>query len=206
MRRQKIASIAFIILFLLSIMIMIQLSLGRLPLLDRATREFVPLFTGPIYSFFRYVTELGSKTFVIPIVTLFACILYMKTKRVIISLLFLASILFAHLTNVLLKHIFLRERPSMVAAYDALGYSFPSGHAMVSFVTYALIAYFLLHYIVDTTWETFIYIAAILLIGLIGFSRFVLNVHFLTDIIVGYFFGSIVFYLTVRIAKKIKIE
>src|SRR5699024_2440090 len=204
MMRQKFAKIGFLILFLLSILVVVEISLGKMPLIDGVTRDFVPLFSAFSYMFFRYITILGSKSFVIPFVLLFALFLYFKTKKWIPSLIFTGGVLFAHLLNVLLKGIFVRERPSIVASYDALGYSFPSGHSMIAIVCYSLVAYFLMEYVLKEKWQTAMVLSTIFLVLLIGLSRFVLNVHFLTDIIVGYFFGSTVLYLSINLAEKTK--
>ena len=46
------------------------------------------------------------------------------------------GILITHLVNKGIKEIVKRERPSLNEALDALGYSFPSGHAMLSIMTF----------------------------------------------------------------------
>lgn len=204
MTRQKLTKIGFIILFLLTILIVIEISLGKMPLIDVLTRDLVALFTGFTYVFFRYITILGSKSFIIPFVILFALFFYFKTKKWIPTLIFVGGVLFGHLINVLLKAMFVRERPSLVASYDALGYSFPSGHAMIAIVCYSLVAYLLMEYVLKEKWKTPMMMSVILLILMIGFSRYVLNVHFLTDVIGGYFFGSIVVYLCIHLDEKTK--
>lgn len=204
MTRQNLTKMAFVILFLLTILIVIEISLGKMPLIDEATRAYVPLFTGFSYMFFRYITILGSKSFVIPFVIVFALFLYIKTKKWIPTLIFVGGVLFAHVLNVLLKGIFVRERPSVIANYDALGYSLPSGHSMIAIVCYGLVAYFLMAFVLKEKGRTPVMLSAILLILTIGFSRFVLNVHYLTDVIVGYFFGGIVVYVCIHLVEKTK--
>ena len=51
------------------------------------------------------------------------------------------GILITHLVNKGIKEIVKRERPSLNEALDALGYSFPSGHAMLSIMTFGFLTY-----------------------------------------------------------------
>jgi len=200
----KYVKIAWWILFICTLWIILELMMNRVPFIDQVTRQFVPMFPHGLHTFFRYVTELGSKTFVIPFVILFAIFIFFKTKKWSLAVLFAATPLFSHFLNLAIKSVFIRERPSSVAAYDALGYSFPSGHAMISFVCYSLVAYMLVTYVVQGKRQLYIILLAVLIILLIGFSRFVLNVHYLSDIIVGYFFASILVYICIKWMRKIE--
>lgn len=42
-----------------------------------------------------------------------------------------------------------------------------------------------------------------MLVLLIGFSRYILNVHYLTDIVSGFLFGGIILIVFIKIYKKI---
>ena len=66
------------------------------------------------------------------------------------------------------------------------GWSFPSGHAMGSFVTYGFLAYLLTRVPrVDVPRRTAVAVLAVLVL-LIGFSRIYLGAHYLSDVIGGY--------------------
>src|SRR5699024_5714558 len=108
------------------------------------------------------------------------------------ALIFGLGTLFAHLLNKLIKTLVMRERPSISTLLDAEGYSFPSGHAMVSIVCYGLLAYFIMIKSQSVKWTRGIQIFFYSVIFLVGISRYILNVHFLTDVIGGFFIGFIV--------------
>jgi membrane-associated phospholipid phosphatase len=91
--------------------------------------------------------------------------------------------------NVALKSIMQRARPSFASEFHARSWSFPSGHAMDSLIAYG----FLAHWAVNR-WPrrgTWIIAATILLVGMIGFARVYLGVHYLSDVIAGYCAGCV---------------
>jgi membrane protein DedA with SNARE-associated domain/membrane-associated phospholipid phosphatase len=91
------------------------------------------------------------------------------------------------LLNVLLKNIFLRPRPNFVNAfYHETGYSFPSGHSMMSVLFYGMAAYLLADQFKTWKWRVWLGTSAFTLSLLIGLSRLALGVHFLTDVLGGW--------------------
>ena len=64
----------------------------------------------------------------------FAC--FWKKRYYAAMIVYPMGILVTHLVNKGIKEIVKRERPSLNEALDALGYSFPSGHAMLSIMTF----------------------------------------------------------------------
>src|SRR5699024_11534998 len=101
-----------------------------------------------------------------------------------------------------IKLMIQRVRRSIEPTLDAVGFSFPSGHAMVPIVCYLMVAYFL-----TKKWQLdgvrhFIYIVAITFITPIGISRYIIHVHFLTDEMVGYGLGYMIYIAFVRLYEK----
>ncbi len=82
-----------------------------------------------------------------------------------------------------------RPRPSVLdPIISAHGKSFPSGHAMSSTVVYgALLLVFLP--MVPRRWRPAAIVATAVLVGLIGFSRLALGVHYMSDVVGGYVLG-----------------
>jgi membrane-associated phospholipid phosphatase len=63
-------------------------------------------------------------------------------------------------------------------------FSFPSGHALGATVLYGMIAYLLA--VRYPQWAIGIYLLTIILIGVVGFSRLYLGVHWPTDVLAGW--------------------
>ncbi|NMC85468.1 MAG: phosphatase PAP2 family protein [Anaerolineaceae bacterium] len=94
--------------------------------------------------------------------------------------------------NLLLKNIFHRSRPVFPQAFLVdTGYSFPSGHTMISLAFYGAVAYIALTYIKSRNWKAFTVTAAVVISVLIGFSRLYLGVHYLTDVLAGWAAGGL---------------
>lgn len=92
--------------------------------------------------------------------------------------------------NVLLKVLFERNRPELARVVEASGYSFPSGHAMVSLCFYGMLACLLMRRITSPVVRILIAALAVILIGAIGLSRIYLGVHYPTDVAAGYAAGA----------------
>jgi undecaprenyl-diphosphatase len=91
-----------------------------------------------------------------------------------------------------LKNIFQRSRPTIPGAYMVeTGFSFPSGHSMISLVFYGVIAYLALSYVKSKKWKVFVTVIILMICALIGFSRLYLGVHFLTDVLAGWAAGGL---------------
>ena len=95
-----------------------------------------------------------------------------------------------NLLNLLLKNIFLRQRPdSPNAFYRESGYSFPSGHVMISVLFYGMAVYLLINATKNWKWQVSLGMGAFTLILLIGFSQIALGAHYLTDVLGGWSAG-----------------
>ncbi|HEX2139254.1 MAG TPA: phosphatase PAP2 family protein [Woeseiaceae bacterium] len=91
-----------------------------------------------------------------------------------------------------------RPRPEFLTGIVAHSPSFPSAHASGSLAIYGFIAYMLARDIRSPTrrFETVFWIAV--LVGLIGFSRVFLHVHYASDVVAGFLVGG--FWLVVGIS------
>lgn len=105
------------------------------------------------------------------------------------AVLFCVVLIMGLVLNHSLKFMFHRPRPTISPLVIERSYSFPSGHAMNSFIFYGLLAYFSYHFFRNKTLTIVSSVGAVVLILLIGFSRIYLGVHYFTDVLAGYIAG-----------------
>lgn len=135
------------------------------------------------------ITFLGTHTFLIPANILLAAYFLFVRRHRWHSIKVAAIALSSTAVMFLLKIFFSRQRPSDPLLGPALGYSFPSGHSMMSFSFYGLLIYLAYKYIRNAVlkWITIIVLGALIL--LIGFSRIYLRVHYASDVLAGFSIG-----------------
>ena len=148
-------------------------------------------------SILLFITNLGGATFLIILST----ILFIITKKKKIPLYIFMNLTCAFLTNEITKSIFTRSRPIGINLIDETGFSYPSGHSMVSLSFYGFITYLLLKNCKNNLIKTIIIISSIILISLVGFSRIYLGVHYLSDVIGGFLLATIYLNLYINIIK-----
>ncbi|MFZ1586333.1 MAG: phosphatase PAP2 family protein, partial [Saprospiraceae bacterium] len=88
--------------------------------------------------------------------------------------------------------------------YQEYSYSFPSGHSMAAVAFYGMIFYLIIRN--NLSHRLFWFVAGIVFILLIGFSRIYLGVHFLTDVLAGYVLGLLWLLLGLSIIEWYKIK
>jgi membrane-associated phospholipid phosphatase len=136
------------------------------------------------------VSELGSVTGVALVAIAFGIVLY-RRRQVWLFRGWLAALGGAAVLNVVLKQFFQRPRPAYAEFFELKNWSFPSGHAMGSLVTYGMLAYIGVVLIRRQRVRWIVVGLAAFLIFAIGASRIVLGVHYLSDVLGGYAAGSV---------------
>lgn len=92
----------------------------------------------------------------------------------------------------LIKGQVLRARPDLVPhLVQVSGYSFPSGHATSSAVVYLTLAALAGQITPDRAARRYLLVVAVLLVGAIGCSRVYLGVHWPSDVLSGWCFGTL---------------
>ena len=160
-------------------------------------------------SFFERVTWLGNGPVLVVVTLAAGVVLWRKRWLTDLVLLILAGV-GAEILTVGLKQGFERERPFFPNPLaSATSYSFPSGHASVSLAVYGTIGFIAARHLSNRRARVAVLVAAAVLVGLIGFSRLYLGVHFLTDVIAGFSVGLawvalcvILLSLPVRLRKR----
>jgi membrane-associated phospholipid phosphatase len=93
--------------------------------------------------------------------------------------------------DVALKLAFHRPRPVAFFGATPSSYSFPSGHALGSLCFYGILAAILAASARGRGTKFCVWTAAVVLVGMIGFSRIYLGVHYPSDVIAGYCAGAV---------------
>ena len=149
-------------------------------------------------------TNLCDVTF-IAIASLILMIVFIILKKKKISQLIIGNLLFIVLLNQIIKFMIKRERPTGFRLIEMTGYSFPSGHSMVSMAFYGLLIYLIKHLIKNKKLKIILITLNIMIIILIGISRVYLGVHYLSDVVTGYSISIIYLLVLTKYLNKYKI-
>jgi undecaprenyl-diphosphatase len=139
----------------------------------------------------RDITALGSVT-VLGLLTVGACVFLALDGRKNMALFMAGSVGSGLLLSALLKVIFNRPRPDLVpyAVYVSTA-SFPSGHSMLSAVTYLCLGALLARSQSRTILKAWFILSAILITLMVGVSRVYLGVHWPSDVLAGWTAGAV---------------
>lgn len=180
--------IAIVVLFGIFILIMGMTLTNQITGFDDAIYKGIFQMRNSFFdNFFKAITKFGNGT-IIFCFTIILLIYLRKKDRYILG----TTIVVTVTINQIIKHIIQRPRPNHMKLIMQGGYSFPSGHAMISIALYG----FLIHFVnkkIKTKWLKCVIISllAILILG-IGCSRIYLGVHYPSDVLSGYILSFIV--------------
>lgn len=151
----------------------------------------------------QIITFFGSSYFLLPayiVLIVFFLLKKQKTYAIDIAIIAVSStaILF------LLKEIFKRHRPLLPVGKILLSYSFPSGHSVSSFIFCSVLAYLVWMSLIKKIWKYIVALLLLLFAAVIGLSRIILNVHYATDVIAGFCFGTVWVVISFWVMRKIR--
>lgn len=132
--------------------------------------------------FFKTITFLCDTAFIL----LMLVIIFFSSKKKWYPILLSMNVAGIFVLNQVAKLIFARQRPSGINLIDVTGYSFPSGHSMVSFTFYGYIIYLIYKNINNIYFKIASMGFLTIIIFLIGMSRIYLGVHYASDVVGGY--------------------
>jgi len=129
---------------------------------------------------------------------------YIAKKDKKIGILLLAAVTLGVLAKEYFERLVQADRPSVygceVLTPHANGYSFPSGHVNYYVIFFGIIIFFAWQYKAEK-WSKYLIAVSSALIALIGYSRYYLGAHWISDIIAGYIFGGLVLFLSIKAYK-----
>ncbi|MEO8409746.1 MAG: LssY C-terminal domain-containing protein [Propionivibrio sp.] len=158
--------------------------------LDHATAQLVAAFRAPaVLMPFVWITSLGETAAVTALLVVGCLLLWLTRRSTLIAGLLVAS-LGATTFSTLGKLAFQRPRPLGAVLLES-SYSFPSGHATIAVAFYGFIGYLLIRFAATWTVRVRLFFATGSLVLLIGLSRIVLGVHYLSDVWGGYLVGAL---------------
>lgn len=137
----------------------------------------------------RDVTALGSFT-ILTLVVLIATIYLLLIKKPVTALLLVVGVIGGALVSEWLKDIFARPRPEYSTIAAEMSASFPSGHSMLSAITYLTIAALLARVTESAALKGFFIGVAVILSVLVGITRVAMGVHFPSDVLAGWALGA----------------
>ena len=150
----------------------------------------------------KFITNFGGAIFIAGVAIFLAIII--KKKKIGISI--LANLVIITGLNQLFKRILQRPRPTEYRIIQETGYSFPSGHSMISMAFYGYLIY-LIYKHVKNKYIKWISISLLsILICLIGISRIYLGVHYTSDVLGGFLISISYLVIYISAVNKFLVE
>ena len=147
----------------------------------------------------KFITNFGGAIF-IAVITIILLIL-IKDKKIAFSIPINLAII--TVLNQVLKRILQRPRPSEFRIVEESGYSFPSGHSMVSMAFYGYLIYLIYKHIKNKYVKWTLIGLLSVLICCIGISRIYLGVHYTSDVLAGFLLSLSYLMVYITAADKI---
>lgn len=187
------------ILIILFIIVTVLVCNGLTKNIDNSIYDFIISFRCDFLdNYFKLITKLGNVTYLI--IVLGICVLFMKNKDIgYLCFSMFLSVLF----NFIFKNIIRRDRPNILRLISQGGFSYPSGHAMISLCCYGYLFYYVYSEIKNKYLRIFLLILLSIIIISIPISRIYLGVHYFSDIVGGLLLGGISLFIVIGYGKYI---
>lgn len=201
--KSKTKEIVFLIIALLClamfVVLWILVKTGYDFKIDRLNAILYENQNAGVIAFFKEATFLGDWK----VLCLIAIVKMLRSRDKKIGLAFVLSTIISILLCLSVKYIVCRPRPENMLIKE-IGYSFPSAHSTISFAVWGMFVYSAIKSDLKP-WQkaiSIIFIVAVIL--LVGFSRIILNVHFVSDVLAGFLLGFVSIYIAVQLTKLVK--
>ena len=150
----------------------------------------------------KFITNFGGAIFLITLTVIL--VILIKNKKIGLSI--FSNLVIITVLNQLLKKILQRPRPTEFRIIEETGYSFPSGHSMVSMAFYGYLIYLIYKYVENRYVKWISIVLLSILICAIGVSRIYLGVHYTSDVLGGFLVSISYLILFISTVNKFFIE
>ncbi len=142
-------------------------------------------------AFFEFMTHVGDRYAYAAIGLAMAAYFYLRHRSWKFILQTIFVLMMSTVSNVVLKRVFNRSRPTIEHLVSVDTLSYPSGHSMAAMAFYGFLIYLVtqLHMRPVLRWILIVFL--VLVIFCVGVSRIYLGVHFPSDVAAGFMGGLI---------------
>lgn len=159
---------------------------------DNSVTDYVLSHRSPaLDTYFKMVTDIGDVEGYVIVTIIAAIISWAVLKKWKYMLQIGIVMIISALSNLALKRVFNRARPTIEQLVTADGLSYPSGHAMAAMSFYGFLIYLFYKMKMNKILKYTGMLLAALLILSIGISRIYLGVHYPSDIVAGFIAGAV---------------
>ena len=159
---------------------------NELAKLDNIVYSWIIYFKNNVVTWIMKFITMFCSTLVLFLIS-FSILIFVKNKKYAIYI--GLNLIIVFFINTVVKLIVARPRPTGINLIDESGFSFPSGHAMVSVAFYGFLVYIIAHLKIKKSFRIAICSTLMILTGLIGISRIYLGVHYASDVFAGFSLG-----------------
>lgn len=207
-RRVSLKLILVSLLFLAAIFIFgfiaDEIVIEKEDLFDTRVFHFFAQFATPAFiNIAHVITFFGSTKFFFPAYSILVLYFLLKRKRAYALDIALVGIS-STVLMLTLKKIFNRQRPDHPIFKALTNNSFPSGHALSSFIFCSVLVYIVWNGNWKTGWKWVLSVLLFLFALSIGVSRIVLRYHYASDVVAGMCLGFVWALLSLWLLKKIR--
>lgn len=196
--KEKRKMIVLIISFILFTIITYYIFNDKIKFIDELIQSYILSIRNDLLTnLLTITTNISSPYALISLSTIL--LLVIKNKKT--PLLIIMNLICSFILNQLAKLIFSRPRPIGINLIEETGFSYPSGHAMISMAYFGFIAYLIFKSNINKLIKFILVTLLMITIILIGFSRIYLGVHYLSDILGGFFLSIVYLIIYIKILK-----
>jgi len=193
--------IIFIINLIIFSVVVYFLLKNEISTFDNTIYSMISKIQSPFLTYvFKFISFLCSAYVVVLLMVIYMLFTKDKKNGFYVGL----NVLLCILLNQTVKQLFSRERPTLINLITEKGYSFPSGHAMVSLAFYGLFIYLINHKKINKKVKYIGTGCLIFLILFVGISRIYLGVHYASDVLGGYSLAMMYLILYIKLIYKKK--